>query len=344
MRAVQIHGSRDLRIADVPTPVAGEEELMLKVASVCVCGSDLHYYVEGQLGTNIIKVPHTPGHEFSAWIEDDRAEAMGFKRGQLVAVEPARTCGHCEHCVNGRPNLCPEMWFHGTPPAQGATSEYFTAPPHALIPVPEGMTPDQAAALEPVGIGIHAMKKADLQLTETVAILGCGPIGLILLQLARAGGAGQIIAVDPIGYRTEKARELGADHVAQSYEAIADLTGGRGVDLVIEATNSPEAFGQACAVARSAGRLVLVGIPEGINYAPMDAKIFRSKELTVKICNRMGRVYPESIVAVKRGLVDVDTLLTHFGGLDDAEAIYVRQAAYEDGSIKSIINPNGTGA
>ena len=344
MRAALIHGPSDLRVADVPTPEVGADELLLKIASVCVCGSDLHYYLEGAIGTNRIKNPHIPGHEFSAWIEDDRAEAMGFRPGQLVAVDPARSCGHCEHCLNGRPNLCPELWFHSTPPAHGGMCEYVAAPLHTLIPVPEGMTPDQAAALEPVGIGIHAMKRADLQLTETVAILGCGPIGLILLQLARAGGAGQIICVDPIGYRTEKARELGADHVAQSYEAIAEWTGGRGVDLVIEATNSPEAFGQACAAARAAGRIVLVGIPTGIDYAPMDAKTFRMKELTVKIINRMARVYPEAIEAVKRGMVDVDTLLTHFGGLDDAPTIFARQGVYGEGSLKSVVNPNGRNA
>ena len=340
MRALRLHGPKDLRIDDIPAPEPGDDELMLKVASVCVCGSDLHYYIEGGLGTNKIKAPHIPGHEFSAWVWDDRAAEMGLERGQLVAVEPARTCGHCEHCLDGRPNLCPEMWFHGTPPAQGGTCEYFTAPLHAIMPVPDGFTPDQAAALEPVGVGIHAMRKADLQIAESVAILGCGPIGLILLQLARAGGAGHIIAVDPVGYRTEKARALGADDVAQSYEAIAELTQGRGVDLVIEATNSPEAFAQATLIARAAGRIVLIGIPEGINYAPMDAKPFRMKELSVKICNRMGRVYPDAIEAVRRGMVDVDTLLTHWGGLDDAEAIFARQGAYEDGSIKSIINPN----
>ena len=344
MRAVRLHGQEDIRVEDIPTPAAGDDEVMLKVATVCVCGSDLHYYLQGQLGTNKIKQPHIPGHEFSARVCDDRAEEKGFRNGQLVAVEPARTCGHCEHCLDGRPNLCPDMEFSGTPPVHGGMSEYFVARPHDIIPVPEGFTPAQAAALEPVGVGIHAMKKTDLQIAESVAVLGCGPIGLIMVQLVRAAGAGQIIAVDPIGYRTAKARSLGADHVAQSHEAVAELTDGRGVDLVIEATNSPEAFGHACQIARLAGRIVLIGIPSGTDYAPMDAKTFRMKELSVKICNRMGRVYPDAIEAVRRGLVDVDTLMTHRGGLDDAPAIFARQGACEDGSLKSLVFPNGEDA
>ncbi len=341
MRAVRLHGQKDIRVEDVPTPAAGDGEVMLKVASVCVCGSDLHYYLEGQLGTNRIEKPHIPGHEFSAWICDERAQEKGFRNGQLVAVEPARTCGRCEHCLDGRPNLCPDMEFSGTPPAHGGMSEYFVARAHEIIAVPDDFTPAQAAALEPVGIGIHAMKKTGLRIAESVAILGCGPIGLIMLQLARAAGAGRIIAIDPIAYRTAKARSLGADHVAQSYQAVAELTGGRGVDLVIEATNSPEAFAHACAIARLAGRIVLIGIPSGTDYAPMDAKTFRMKELSVKICNRMGRVHGDAIEAVRRGLVDVDTLMTHRGGLNDALAIFARQGACEDGSLKSLVFPNG---
>ena len=160
MRAVQIHGEKDIRMADVPMPKPNDNELLLKVAGVCVCGSDLHYYLEGGVNTKKIIDPQIPGHEISAWVWDDRAEEFGFKKGQLVAVEPTEVCGECDHCHNGRPNLCQSQKFYGGPPNQGALAEYFKATKEMIIPVPDDMSPGVVAALEAVGIGIHAMRKA----------------------------------------------------------------------------------------------------------------------------------------------------------------------------------------
>lgn len=341
MRAVQIFGAKDIRMVDVPVPEPGEDELLLKVASVCICGSDLHYYLEGGVNTKRIIDPQIPGHEIAAWICDDRAEQFGFRNGQLVAVEPTAVCGKCEHCLNGRPNLCQTQRFYGGPPHQGALAEYFKAGKEMIIPVPEAFSPAVVATLEAVGIGIHALKKADLQLGQSVAVLGAGPIGLIVLQLARAHGAGQIIVVDPVAFRRQKALELGADAAVASYESIADLTGGHGPDLVVEATNSPDAFTQAVKAVKWAGRIVLVGIPTGNDYNPIDAISMRSKEVTVLTCNKMGHVYPETIEVVRRGLVNVDALLTHHVGIEESIEAYNRQAAHEEGVLKTVIYPNG---
>jgi L-iditol 2-dehydrogenase len=341
MRAVFLHGPEDLRVEETPRPTPGEGELLLKVASVCVCGSDLHYYLEGGLGARKIETPHIPGHEVAARVWDERAEEMGLTHGQLVAIEPTHTCGQCAYCLSDRPNLCPHVQFHGGPPHHGAMSEFMVASRADLFPVPEEFTPVQAAALEPVGVGLHALNKTDLRMAESVAILGCGPIGLILLQLARAAGAGQIMAIDPIGYRTAKALSLGADKAADSYEAVADWTGGQGADVVLEATNSPDAFAHAVEAVRPGGRIILVGIPTGTHYAPLDALPLRSKEVTIKTCFRMGRVHGQAIEAIQRGHVDVDSLITAFGTLDDAPALFASQAACENGALKSVILPNG---
>ena len=341
MRALFIDGENELRLGETPKPRRVAGEYLLKVAVCCVCGSDLHYYTEGRLGGRIIKKPQIPGHEISAWVWDDRAEKIGLKKGQLIAVEPSRFCGKCEFCLTGQPQLCTDIRFHGSPPNPGAMCEFITAPEEAIFAVPENFTAEMTAGLEPVGIGIHAMRKTGLQISETVAILGCGPIGLILLQLARAGGAGKVYCIDPEAYRAEKAREFGADQVADDHRRIADWTGGRGVDLVIEATTSPDAFAQAVAAVRPAGRIVLVGVPVGVNYHEMDAMSFRSKEPVVRICNRMGEVFPEAVEAVRRGFVNIESLITHRGALDDAPEIFRRQAAHADGVIKSAVYPNG---
>jgi L-iditol 2-dehydrogenase len=341
MRALFIHGEKDLRLGEMPEPEPKDDEYRLKVASVLVCGSDLHYYMEGKLGTRLIEKPQVPGHEYSAWIWDDKASEIGLKKGQLVAVEPSRFCGHCEYCHQGIYNLCRNIRFHGSPPNSGAFTEFVAAPREAIIPLPDGFSPEDAAFLEPVGIGIHTLKKADLQLADSVAILGCGPIGLILLQLARAHGAGTIYCADPIEYRAKKALELGADKSGSSFQQIVDWTDGKGVDLVLEATTSPNAFAESVACVRPAGRIVLVGIPTGVNYNAMDAMPFRSKEPTVKIVNRMGEVYPEAIEMVKRGHVDVGAIITHRGPLEDGVEIFDRQGNHKDGVLKSAIYPNG---
>jgi len=341
MRALFIHGEKDLRLGDLPEPETKPGEYKLKVASALICGSDLHYYIEGGVGTRRIQNPHVPGHEFAAWIWDDRAEEVGLKKGQLVAVEPSRFCRECEYCRRGLPHLCTTLRFRGSPPNMGAMAEFATAPRESIIPVPEDFTADQAAFLEPVGIGIHALKKAGLQLADSVAILGCGPIGLTLLQLARAHGAGAIYCADPVEYRARKALELGADKAGASYRDIVEWTGGHGVDIAIDATTSADAMAETIAVVRPAGRIVLVGIPTGVNYNAFDAMPFRSKEPTVTICNRMAEVYPEAIEAMRRGMVDAEAIITHRGTMDDAVSLFERQAACRDGSLKSAIYPNG---
>lgn len=341
MRAAVIHGPKDLRLEDVPTPQPAADEVLLKVAGVCVCGSDLHYYLEGGVGTKKILKPQIPGHEIAAWIWDDRAEQWGFKKGQLVAVEPTRSCGVCELCMTGHPNLCAAQHFHGGPPWAGALAEYFTATREVLIPVPEGFNPGTVAALEAVGIGIHALKRTSLHLGQSVTVLGCGPIGQIVLQLARGSGAGRIIVVEPVADRRALALKIGADDAVATWQEAVELTKGHGTDLVYEATNSPDSFAHAVQCVKFSGSIVLIGIPTGINYNPMDAMPFRAKEVAVFSCNKMGHVYPEAIEVVKRGMINMDVLLSHHEPLENTIPAYQRQAAYRDGVIKTVIYPNG---
>jgi L-iditol 2-dehydrogenase len=341
MRAVVIHGEKDIRLEDIPMPEPKEDELLMKVASVCVCGSDLHYYMEGGVNTKRIVNPQVPGHEAAAWVWDDRAPEFGLKKGQLVAIEPAESCGNCEPCHAGWPNMCLNQRFHGGPPHQGALAEYFKANRHMIVEVPEEFTPAQAAGLEQVGICVHALRKADLQVGQSVAVLGAGPIGLLLMQLARAQGCGNLIVVEPVDYRREAALKLGADHAVASFEDVVALNGDEGIELVLEATTDPSAFDQAVRIVKWAGRVVLVGIPTGVNYNPIDALTMRTKEVTVCSCKMMGDVFPEAIEAVKRGMVDVDALFTHHVELDQAIDAYKIQAEHKDGCIKSVVYPNG---
>jgi L-iditol 2-dehydrogenase len=341
MRAAYIHGIRDIRIGEKPVPVPAAGEVLLRVSAVGVCGSDLHYYKEGAIGHARITQPFIAGHEFAARVVDDHPH-LNLAAGQLVAVDPAKPCGQCEWCHRGHVNLCPHVQFLGSPPhTHGAMTEYIVVAPSQIYPVPDHFTPVQAVMLEPLGVAIHAMDLAgSKKLFETVAIIGCGPIGLCLLQLARMLCKKAIYAIDPINYRTEKARQLGADEVSADHAAIAEWTQGRGVDLVLEATNSPEGFQIAAQSARIGGRVVLVGIPDGDQYAPLSASLLRRKGLDIRMSRRMGHVYDRAIQLVAQGSVDVDCLVTHRFDLAQATEAFSYPSEFLDGALKTVILPH----
>ena len=340
MRAAYIHGVRDLRVGDKAAPEPAANEVLLNVSAVGVCGSDLHYYKEGGIGSAIISQPFVPGHEFAGRVIEDRPD-LGLLAGQLVAVDPAKPCGHCEWCERGQVNLCPNVVFMGAPPkTHGAMTEVISAAPSQIFPVPDNFTDIQAVMLEPLGVAIHAMDLAKMKrVMETVAVIGCGPIGLCLLQLARMICPDKVFAVDPVGYRANLAKKLGADEVADSHTAIADWTNGRGVDLVLEATNSPMGFQVAAETVRIGGRIVLVGIPDGDQYVPLSASLLRRKGLDIRMSRRMGHVYERAIKLVASGRVDVDTMVTHRFALEDADNAFSYPAEFHDGAVKTIILP-----
>ncbi|MBT3358381.1 MAG: alcohol dehydrogenase catalytic domain-containing protein [Rhodospirillales bacterium] len=340
MRAAYIHGIRDVRMGELPEPEAGGQELKLKVSVVGVCGSDVHYYVEGGIGLDRLKDPFVPGHEFAARICDEAAAEYGYAQGQLVAVDPARPCGKCVRCHGGHPNLCMNMVFRGGTPNSGALTEYVSAPPSAIFPVAEGTTPVEVAMMEPLGIAVHAVGLAKIRLMENIAVLGCGPIGLCLIQLARASGADNIFAVDPLPHRREAALKMGADKAGPSYESVAEWTDGYGVDLVLEATNDGNAYEQSGEIIRLGGRVILAGIPDGGHYG-LESFQLRRKGATVKRVRRMGHVYPTCINLVARGLVDLEAIGTHRFSLEETNAAFELQAERTDGVLKAMVWPNG---
>jgi L-iditol 2-dehydrogenase len=337
MRAVFIHAARDLRLGTLPRPTPQEGELLLAVRAVGICGSDLHYYLEGGIGEARIAAPLVLGHEFAARVADESGLAWNLPPGTLVAVDPARPCGRCEWCRAGHPNLCPGVRFAGSPPDQhGALTEYVVAPPEALFPVPPTFSPSTAALLEPLGVAIHALDLARLRSMDTVAVLGAGPIGLLLVQVARLGGAGRIIAVDPIEARIDLARRLGADQAAPHHQAVLDWTAGRGADLVLEATDSSQAPAQAAQIARIGGKVVLAGIPRD-DWFSLNASVARRKGLTIKMVRRMGHVYPRAIQMVASGRVQLEPLVTHRFPLAQTPQAFALQAARADRAVKSVI-------
>jgi L-iditol 2-dehydrogenase len=342
MRVSKLYGIRDVRVEDAPVPEPGPDEVLLRIASVGTCGSDVHYYVEGAIGDQIVSDPITMGHEFSAWIADKGQDVEDdLEVGQLVAVEPAIPCGECEYCLHGHPNICPNVEFCGTPPIDGVFAEYAVMPAENCFPLPAGFTPDEGALLEPLGIAIHTVDLAHLQVGQTIAILGAGPVGLLTAAVAQAGGAGEIYITEPQARRREFALDYVADAVFNPDEedvvaAIMEATDGRGVDIAFEAAGAQETPDQAARVTRPGGKVVVVGIPSEDRMV-MTASVVRRKGLTIKMVRRMKHTYPRAIRMVDRGLVDVEALATHAFSLEEIQKAFELVAGYEDGVLRAMI-------
>jgi len=334
-----LHGPRDARVSPFNLREGRPNEVLIEVAAVGICGSDLHYYRDGGIGSAVIREPFVPGHEFGGYLDDD-IPALGLVRGTLVAVDPSKACGHCDWCHEGHFNLCPDVEFFGALPFDGAMTTRVWAPTSQIVKLPPALSPLDAAMLEPLGVAIHAVDLAKPRLLERVAVLGAGPIGLIILQVLKAAGGGEIYVVEPQAHRREMAMRLGAAAVGESVAGVAGWSEGKGFSLVIEATNNPLGFRDAVRAARIGGRIVLVGIPDGDTYT-LPAAEARRRGLKIKFSRRMGDIYPRAIDLIASGRVDVSTIVTHSIDLAATPGMFRALADSEPGLGKVLIYPNG---
>jgi len=337
MLAARLHAPGDLRTGTEPVPTTerGDGRQLVRVTAVGICGSDLHWFAEGGIGDAQLGAPLVIGHEAAGVV------VGGPRDGQRVAIDPAVPCGHCELCLAGHRNLCPTVGFLGHGATDGALRQYLTWPDHLLHPLPDTLSDADGAMLEPLGVGVHAVDLGHQRIGATVAVLGCGPIGLGLVQLARAAGATTVVAADPLPHRAEAAARFGADVVVPTDPAafaagVAAATGGRGVDVVYEAAGTDAAVALAVEAAMPGARVVLAGIPD-TDHTVFPASIARRKGLTLVMVRRMKEVYPRSIALVERGLVDVRGLVSHT--FDLAEAPKAFDVAHAREGLKVMITP-----
>ena len=329
MKSVRLHAIGDLQIHDEPVPVSGVGEKLVRVKAIGVCGSDLHWFSEGAIGDAQLKHPLVLGHEFAGVTED----------GQPVAVDPAISCGQCEFCQQGHPNLCSFIIFAGHDEQDGGLRECIAWPEKNLFPIPDSLTYTDGAMLEPLGVAIHAVDLGKLKAGMTVGVFGCGPIGLLIVQLARIAGTTNIIATDILHHRLDAAKSFGAHHAfltanSSHVEKIRAATNGRGVDVAFEAAGKQEAVDDAFAAVLPGGKVILVGIPDD-DRTSFSASTARRKGLTIKLARRMKHTYPRAIDLVMKGLVDVRSLVTHRFPLD--RAVEAFQVAARREGLKVVI-------
>ncbi len=350
MKAARLYGARDFRLDDVPEPAPPRQgEVLIAVSAVGLCGSDLHTYEDGRIGDTVVKSPLIMGHEFAGVVLAAGPEAYDGQHnllipGQRVAVDPAVSCGHCELCEKGHPNLCENLRFYGLWPDDGALQEQMIVAARSCFPIPDAFSDAVGVLLEPLGVAIHAVDLAKLKVANSVALLGCGPIGLLILKLAKLSGADPIYCFDRFPWRVEKARAYGATEaflVEDGSDPVAQLhalTGGRGVDVAIEAAWGGEAIQQAAEMARLGGRVVLVGIP-GDDAIRMKHSTARRKGLSIMLSRRMKHTYPRAIHLARNfaETLDLEDLITHRMPLAETDRAYAINAAFEDSVIKILI-------
>jgi L-iditol 2-dehydrogenase len=332
VRVARLHGPGDIRLHDEPRPVAGPGEVLVRVEAVGICGSDLHWYDSGSIGGVPLARPLAPGHELAGTTED----------GRRVAVDPAIPCETCRLCREGHPNLCPSVRFAGYGDDDGALREWIAWPEGCLHPLPETLSAVEGALLEPLGVALHAVDLAHLRPGMTVGIFGCGPIGLLALQVARLAGATRLIATDLPGrpHRLEAAQRLGAETVVAEEGretcAILELTDGLGVDAAVEAAGENAAVDAAVGAARPGARVVLAGIPaeERISFLASPA---RRKGLSLLLSRRMKHTYPRAIELAASGRVDLASLVSDRLPLADAAGAFA--AAATRGGLKVVVEP-----
>jgi L-iditol 2-dehydrogenase len=333
MKALRLHGIRDFRLHEEPVPVPEAGEALVRVRAVSVCGSDLHWFTEGGIGDVRLEKPVLLGHEFAGEI------AAGPRSGEQVAVDPAIPCGRCEFCLEGNPNFCRQVRFAGDGKFDGALREYVAWPEECLHRLPEGISLDEGAILEAMGVGLHAVDLGHLRPGYRVGIFGCGPIGLLMVQMVRNSGAVQIIATDRLPHRVQAAREFGATLALQSdgggeNAAILEATEGRGVDVAFEAAGENDAVETAIATAKPGARVVLAGIPSD-DRTSFTASTARRKGLTLVMVRRMKHTYPRAIALVQRGMIDVKSLVSRRFPLEEAERAFAE--AEKRSGLKTVI-------
>ena len=327
MRVARLYGVGDIRVSDEAVPEPRPGERLVRVTAVGICGSDLHWWDQGGIGDAQLSRPLVLGHEGAGVIAD------GPRRGERVAIDPAIPCGVCRSCRAGYRNLCPRVRFAGHGGTDGAMREFMAWPDELLFPLPDELSDADGAVLEPLGVALHSYDLGHLPLGGTAAVVGCGPIGLLLIQVLRAAGARSVVAADPLPHRREAAATFGADPVVDPGTGEAESLG---VDVAFEIAGTNDGVRLAMDATRPGGRVVLAGIPDD-DRTTFSASVARRKGLTIALVRRMNEAYPRAISMAARGQVDLGPVVTHHFPLSDVAGAF--GAANHRAGLKVIIEP-----
>ena len=314
-RAVFMHGTNDMVTKEIPMPVAGAKDVLVKIKVVGICGSDVHYYQLGRIGDNIVNGDFILGHESAGEVVAVGSEVKNLKVGDRVTLEPGKTCGKCKYCKEGKYNLCPDVEFFATPPYHGVFANYVTHPEDMCFKLPDNVSYMEGALVEPLAVGLHASGMGGVKLGDTVVIFGSGCIGLVTLLSCKARGASKVYVVDVLENRLATAKKLGADEVINAKEVnvlqkVNELTNGQGADVVIETAGAEVTVKQTADVVSRGGTIVLVGMTAK-DETSFDFMKAMGKEAQIKTIFRYRNLYPVAINAISSGAINVKNIVSN---------------------------------
>jgi len=337
-RAAVMHGTHDVRLEDVPVPEPGKDEVLVEIRAVGVCGSDVHYYEEGRIGSFVVEKPLILGHESMGTVVALGDNATKHEIGDRVTLEPGGPDGTCRECRAGRYNLCPNVRFFATPPIDGAFTNYVSIHEDFAFSLPDGLSDNAGALMEPLSVGIWACKKGGVTAGDHVLVTGAGPIGLLAMQVAFAQGATEVTLTDVADERLEMARRLGATRALNVAE---EPLGEAGIeaDVLIECSGNERALGDGIRCVRPAGVAVVVGMgPNEETSIPL--AFVQTSEIILTCTFRYANTYPTAIDLAATGKVDLDAMVTSHYGLPDTEEA-LQASGKDPANVKPMVIPNG---
>lgn len=345
MKVAVMEGIGKMGYEERPIPQPGPDEVLVKLEYVGICGSDIHYYETGAIGDYVVEPPFVLGHEPGGVVVEVGSNVTHLAVGDRVALEPGKTCGHCEFCRTGRYNLCPDVVFFATPPVDGVFQEYVAHEAALCFKLPENVSTLEGALIEPLAVGFHAANQGGAHAGQTAVVLGAGCIGLVSMMALKAEGVSRVIVVDIMPKRLEKALELGADAVVNgaeedAVEAVMRLTGGAGADLAIETAGTEVTTRQAIHLVKKGSTIVLVGYSK-TGEMTLPTSLVLDKELTFKTVFRYRHIYPMAIDAVAAGKVNLKGIVTDVFGFDDIQEAMDRSVTDKANIVKAVVRIAG---
>lgn len=341
MKVAVMNGIGKMGFVEREVPQPADKEVLVKLEYVGICGSDMHYYETGRIGDYVVEPPFVLGHEPGGVVVEVGKDVKHLKVGDRVALEPGKTCGHCEFCKEGKYNLCPDVVFFATPPVDGVFQEYVAHEAALCFKLPDNVDTMEGALIEPLAVGFHAANQGGAHAGQTAVVFGAGCIGLVSMMALKAEGVSKVYVVDIMQKRLDKAMELGATEVINSMDTdvmaeIARLTEGKGADLIIETAGMEITTRQAIHIAKKGATIVLVGYSKtGEMTLPLSLAL--DKELTFKTVFRYRHIYPMAIEAVASGKVNLKGIVSNVFDFDDIQNAMDKSISDKANIVKSVV-------
>jgi len=343
MKAMKLTGIRQMEMKEIPEPVlSGPKDVKIRISAVGICGSDIHYYTQGRIGSQKVEYPFTVGHEGAGVVVETGYAVKKVKPGDSIAIEPAMPCRECDQCLAGRHHTCRKLRFLGCPgQAEGCLMEYIVMPEESCFPLQQNLDPDHGAISEPLAIGVYAVKKSGNVINWNAGILGFGPIGMSVMLALKAAGAGRIYVTDKIDERLSISAKEGA--ALSSNPLKTDIVSGildqepHGLDVVFECCGQQEALDQAVSLLKPGGILMVVGIPAFDRWS-LNVENTRRKEISLQFVRRQVDCVQPSLDMMSAGKIKIDKMITHRFPFSRTKEAFDLVAAYSDGVMKAMID------